>query len=420
MQIAKLNAQLVASAPEFAATFSAAERNVKSFAATSQAAGDKVAASTGGFAALKKVLGEESTAGNFLKALGGAGAFAAVGMAANQFAALADKVTDLNNRFATGKITAGDYVAELVKSIPIIGKVADSLANLAISLLPVQQEFLRSQAAMERWRKEAELAAKATAAALGAIQSISKQRQADELAIMPEGLDKTLATAASQYQAKLDEIAAAEKRFNELHSGIATTEFIEARIAAMRRYEAETQAAIDRAKEFNTESEAIRIMQDESQRTAEANQASIDKVLEGLGMEAATAGLDAYQQRVAETRKYLEEMGATAEQVAEALEKLRMIQNQKVEAEFNERMKREESDGPSYENIRSQLSDEGPKLLQAGSVEAASFVARQQRSEQNDKMAMQMVTEQKVANEIAKRQLDAIERLHGATMLELI
>lgn len=72
---------------------------------------------------LKKITGEESTAGGLLKLVTGAGAAAAVGLGARIFGDSIEKAADLKRQFDAGGISASQMVNNLGRALPVLGDV---------------------------------------------------------------------------------------------------------------------------------------------------------------------------------------------------------------------------------------------------------------------------------------------------------
>ena len=118
----------------------------KSAGATAgKAAGEAAADGTYGgmLKGLKGSFGEESDLGRTLKIFAGAGIVGGLAIAANQFNALAGKASDYADKLALGQTTAGDMAAELARSVPIFGPLADGATKFIGMLVGITQETAR-------------------------------------------------------------------------------------------------------------------------------------------------------------------------------------------------------------------------------------------------------------------------------------
>lgn len=344
---------------------------------------------------IQSMFGRGSTFKEGLEILLGGGAIAGLAMGANAVANLSNKIADLNNLYTMGKISSSDYTAELLKSVPIIGNLADALANLAISWLPAQKTFLQSQAAISEMFAQDDRAKAAGKAQDQLLKQITSTTAQDKLAAMADGVDKSLEEIRQRYEKTMADIAAARKENEklDLETGrFSSREFFDAQQAALARYEAEMQRVIQATRDLNTETEAIRLMQEEA---AKAQEDGVAKAIED--------GVKAYDDLIQQAQRYYDATRTPAEKYAAEIEKINeLLLSGALDPETAQRAADaaaktlKEAQKTSVEAFTDQG---GPQLLQAGSQGAASLVAKLGREQFAKDQTEKMVEEQQTTNE---------------------
>lgn len=428
MQLARLNAMLTATAGGFQKEFESAGNSMKKFgrdAAASSAAADK---SASGFAAIKKVLGEESTAGNFLKALQGAGAFAAVGIGARLLSDAAENMNKLNTEFALGKISAGEMSDKLVASVPVLGDLYSAFKSIreivtgeGIELAAINASIAQQAKTMDAVNAKHTALAGMTSETERYVRGIERSiaemgmsglplelfridsRLADQIDAINSKVDAAKNTAISSLTTQIQTLKAQLntlpaqmqadspmlKFAEETRSATALLEKMRGEIVqtadAERKTQIEAAAKLAVYQKLNVAAQGftgwIKTAGEWMERQKQAQQGIAD-IIDGLNFDAMLSGLSDVEQRIARTRKQLEDLGATQDQIGKAEAAIRAADKAAQDRAMMERMQsdasRNQQTFESANREQTTVSREPPALLQSGSRELTSLFAKTQ------------------------------------------